>query len=115
GRPLSLLAIEPVDLADHVQELHRRQVVVEIGVLWQVADPALRRDVASRGPQDARLARARMDQPHQHLHRRGLARAVGTKEAENLAALDVEADAIDGGRPLAKEALDEDLAEFFDG
>ena len=37
------------------------------------------------------------EQAGQHLHRRGLAAAVGAEEAEDLAALDPEADVIDGG------------------
>ena len=53
---------------------------------------------ASTGwPNSQRLARGRRQQAGQHLHRRGLAAAVRAEEAEDLAALDREADAVDGG------------------
>ena len=44
-----------------------------------------------------RLALGRRQQAGQHLHRRGLAAAVRAEEAEDLAALDREADVVDGG------------------
>ena len=44
-----------------------------------------------------RLARGRRQQAGQHLHRRGLAAAVRAEEAEDLAALDAEADVVDRG------------------
>ena len=44
-----------------------------------------------------RLAFARRQQAGQHFHRRGLAAAVRAEKAEDLAALDGEADAVDRG------------------
>ena len=48
-------------------------------------------------------ALGRRQQPGQHLHRRRLAAAVGAEESEDLAALDLELDVVDGGE--AAEAL----------
>src|SRR5690606_8232481 len=48
------------------------------------------------------------------LHGRGLAGAVGAEEPEQLAALDREADAVDGDRALAREPADELLAQVLD-
>ena len=50
-----------------------------------------------RPSQQERLARCRRQQTGQHLHGGGLAAAVGAEEAEDLAALDGEADVVDGG------------------
>ena len=50
-----------------------------------------------------------------HAHRAGLARAVGTEEAEDLALLDAEADVIDSrDRPVAfREVLDLNHEDSF--
>ena len=76
--------------ADEVEELLGRQVVVEVGPLGQVAEPALRGQ--RRGPAGPAPRRARRweDEPHQHLQRRGLAGAVRPQEPEDLAAVDLE-------------------------
>ncbi len=73
-----------------LEQLLGGQVVVEVGVLRQVADPALDVDVADRPPEDLGAAGRRIDQLHQQLERGGLAGAVRPEEAEDLALPDVE-------------------------
>ena len=62
-------------------------------------------DVANRPAQDLGAARRRENQLHQQLERRRLAGAVGTEEAEDLARLDLERQAVEGAvGPRAPEA-----------
>src|SRR3546814_7114149 len=67
--------------------------------LGHVADAAAGRHVVilDFAPEQPRLALARLEQAGQHLHRRRLAAAVRTQEAEDLAALDPEIDLVDRG------------------
>ena len=91
---------QPVDRAEQLERVERGQVPLElVPVAHHHRDPAqelalpLRRRVAEH----ARLARRRVQQPRQHLERRRLAGAVGPEEADDLAARDLEADAVDRG------------------
>ena len=87
------------------EELFGREVVVEVRVLGKVADALPRRDVANRPAQDLGTARRRENQLHQQLERRRLTGAVGTEEAEDLARLDLERQAVEGAvGPFAPEA-----------
>ena len=58
---------------------------------------ALRVGGVDRLAEQQGLSFGRRQQAGQHLHRRGLAAAVGPEKAEDLAALDLEADVVDGG------------------
>ena len=48
-----------------IQQLARRQVVVEVRLLRQVSDVAMHADVSIDCPQHARRSRSREDQAHQ--------------------------------------------------
>ena len=90
-----------------------RQFGIERERLRHVADAIARAHVAGveRLAEQQRLAFARRQQAGQHLHRRGLAAAVRADEAEDLAALDGEAHAVDGGEiaePAGQVARDDD-------
>ena len=86
------------DPPKYVQQLFRRQVVVEIRVLGQKADAPAHVEAADRPAQDLRSAGGREDQLHQQLERRRLARAVGAEKPEDLAALDRQREPIE--RPI---------------
>ena len=80
--------------ADHFRSGH---MLIEVGRLGQVGDLLLDINVAGGLAQNQDLARRREDQAQQSLDGRGLARAVGAEEAENLALVDIQADVVDGG------------------
>ena len=82
-----------------LEVLPHRQLGVEREGLRHEADALARARCRRRPPagRTAGLAFGGGQQPGQHLHRRGLAAAVGAEEAEDLAALDAEAHVIDGG------------------
>ena len=82
-----------------LEVLPDRQFRVERERLRHVADAIARTHVAGfqRLPEQQRLAGARRQQAGQHFHRRRLAAAVRAEKAEDLAALDGEADAVDRG------------------
>ena len=81
-----------------IEVLPDSQLDIERKRLRHVADTVSRAHVACiEGlPEQERLAFARRQQPGQHFHGRGLAAAVRAEEAVYLAALDGEADAVDG-------------------
>ena len=93
-------------------ELARRQVRVDVRVLGQKADARHRRRATGRARRGSshRPARRR-DEPHQHLDRRRLARAVRPEEAEDLPARHLEANAAHGLDAPARERLAERLRE----
>ena len=82
-----------------IEVLSHRQLGVERERLRHVADARPRLHVAGidRLAEQQRLAVGGGQQAGQHFHGRRLAAAVGAEEAEDLAALDGEADAVDGG------------------
>ena len=92
--------------AEVFEQLLRRQVIVEVRVLRQVSDPALDLDVADRPAEDLGAARGREDQLHQQLERRGLAGAVRTEKAEDLALPDLEGQRVE--RPVGPRAPESD-------
>jgi hypothetical protein len=113
-----LARVEAEQPAHQIEQLRARQVVVEVRVLRQEAEPLLDLSIGDRPAEDARLPRRREDEPHQHLERRGLAGAVGAEEAEDLVLLDGETDVGDGAHLLAEEAERERLLQvigFDDG
>ena len=87
------------------QQLFGREVIVEVRVLRQVTEAALRGEVARRTPEDARLAGRRKHQLQQQLQRRRLAGAVRTEKPEDLAGFHLQREAVeDAPRPLPPEA-----------
>ena len=77
------------------QQLFGGQVVVEIGILGQVADAPFDGEIAERAAQNLGVAGGRENQLHQQLQRGRFARAVGAEKAEDLARLDLEGQAIE--------------------
>ena len=82
-----------------VEVLPNRQLAVEREGLRHVADAAAHIHVlgVDRVAEEVRRALACLQKACQHLHRRGLAAAVGAEEAEDLALVDAEADVLHGG------------------
>ena len=82
-----------------IEVLPDRQLGIERERLRHVADAIARVQVAGieRPAEQQRFALAGRQQPGQHLHRRRLAAAVRADKAEDLAALDREADMVDRG------------------
>ena len=97
----------PNSRAKYVEQLLGGQVVVEVRVLGQVADAAPDGDVADRPAEDLGVAAGRKHQLHQQLQRGRLAGAVGAEEAEDLAGLDLERQAIE--RAVRARAPEADL------
>ena len=89
---------QPVHPPPEHEVLAGAHVRVEGDVLWDHADGLLDRlRVAHHGVAgDGGVAAARLEQAAQHGDGGALAGAVGTEEAEDLALLDAEADAVDG-------------------
>src|SRR5262249_13022741 len=69
-----------------LEQLGRREPIIESEILGEEADLPPRRDVADRRPERVRLAPRRVDESQQHLDRRALARAIRTEEPEDLTA-----------------------------
>ncbi len=95
-----------VQVGEALEILEHAQAEVEARRLGHDRDPAADLDAVLRGeidPGDRRRARARGDERAERPDGRGLARAVGAEEAEDLAARHVERDVVDG-EPIA-EAL----------
>ena len=95
------------------QVLPHGELAIQREGLRHVADAAARFMIAGlhRAAENQRLAGARGQQPGQHLHRRGLAAAIRSDEAEDLAFADLEVHAVDGGEvgePAGLVARDDD-------
>src|SRR5258706_1429408 len=91
--------------AVEAEQLAPLQPLVEGEVLGQVAHTRARAGVAQTGPQEPPIPRRGADEPEQHLHGRGLARAVGAQEAEDLTPRDGQGEVPD--RDLGAELLPE--------
>ena len=103
GGPLGAPVAEQA--GEVAQQLLGGEVVVEVRVLGQVADPPLHLEVAERPAENRRRPGRRVDQLHQQLEGRGLAGAVRPEESEDLARLDGEGQAVEGAvRPRPPEA-----------
>src|SRR5262249_50456224 len=94
---------EAVDAGEEVEVLAGAEVAVERELLGHVAEPGAGRPA---GPGEGRAGDPRgtlrwLQQAAEHLERRGLPRAVGAEQAEDLAATDTEADVV-GGRERAE-------------
>src|SRR5690606_30776939 len=114
GYPIRELAGgEAAEPPVEVEELTRREEVVEVGVLGQVAEasPGLAGgdglDEAAGAPRGGR------DQPDQHLDRRALTRAVRTEEAVDLPLPDGEVEILDGPHLPPPQAESEALGELL--
>src|SRR6185295_16096800 len=101
---------------NELEERPRRHLGIARRALRQIADAAfgshgLRFDVV---PANEHAARRGGQEAGDDAHRRGLARAVRTQEAEHLAGLDPEAQVVYGAEPpiLFGEALDIDHLEI---
>ncbi len=87
--------VEVPHLRGELQVLLNQHVVVQGGVFGEVADHALNLErmfhdvVAGHG----RAARGRQEVADEDLHRRGLAGAVGTQQADDLSLADIRGDA----------------------
>src|SRR5262249_41245818 len=104
---------EPGEIA---QQLFSGQVVVEVRILREVANPALYRKVARRFSKELSASRGRIDELHQQLQRGGFAGAVRTEKSEHFAALDLERQAVQGAiRPRTPEANRVVFREFVGG
>src|SRR5439155_4615369 len=91
---------------DHEVLAHRELVVERVRLRHDAEPSADLRTVAYRVEvEDAKRARGRRRYAADHAHRRALAGAVRAEEAERLAALHVEVDAVDRGETA--ELLDE--------
>src|SRR5262249_43031023 len=82
-----------VQAAGEIEQLGDRQVVVKVRLLWQKAELFARGAARNRVTEDRRGAAARAHQADEHADRRRLTGAVGSDEAEDAAAPDVERDA----------------------
>jgi hypothetical protein len=95
---LARVATQAAQVGDEPEEARGRHLAVARRALGQVAQAPARGErvglhvVAA----DARGALGRHEEARDHAHRGGLAGAVGPEEAEHLAGLDLEADAVHG-------------------
>ena len=108
-------ARQPGKARAELDELGRRQVRVDVGVLRQETDALARARVLHLTPEDSGPAAGRTNEAGQHLDRGGLARAVRTQKSEDVPALDLERNALHGHDPAHEESLPEYLVESFHG
>ena len=103
-------AAQPAHLGGEAEEAGDRHVAVARGALGQVADELLGGDgvLGEVMATDRHPAGGRREEPGDHPHRGGFARAVGPEEPKDLAALDAERDVVDGllGAELLHQILD---------
>ena len=99
------------------ERLARGQVARKSMPLRQVSDAPAALRVRGRKAQQARRARSGTRQAQQDLHGRRLAGAVWPKQTKDLALLDPQIDAAQGGDPARAEAREIDLrqADSLDG
>ena len=81
----------------------RSEVVVEVRVLGQETDAATHIRVRRRTAEQSHAAAIAAQQPEHQLHRRRLAGAVHSQQAEDLTPAHVEIEAVDGDRPADSE------------
>ena len=79
--------VHAVEAAEEAQLVCDLLLVIEPALLWHVADPAAQ-VVVHGGATQADLARVSCQDPQSDAHRRGLAGAIRTDEAVDLARLD---------------------------
>ena len=108
-------AVVPKELAEITEQLFRRQVIVEGGILRKIANALARREVADRTSEDLSAPRCRENQLHEQLERGGLAGSVGPEEPEHFPRFDVERQPIERPiRPPPPEADRVILGELLD-
>ena len=105
-------AAQPIGAGEEVQVLDHGELAIERELLRHVADalPGRGAGVAQIDAGDAQRAAAGRQQTAEHAERGRLAGPVGPEQAEDLAAVDLEADMIDGGEraELPDEIVDLD-------
>src|SRR6185312_16584401 len=72
------------------QEFAAREAIVEAEMLRQEAHPRTCQPIAERRAEERRAAARGLDEPEQHLHRRGLASPVRPEKSEDFAAADAQ-------------------------
>ena len=92
----ALLARKPAHLAEKVEQLSGRHVIVERAILGEVPQASRRVDPVRSHvePGDARRAFVRGKIAAENLHRRGLPRTVRPQERNNLSSGNIEADVL---------------------
>ncbi len=108
-----LLLAQSEKRAKKVEGLHGGEILVEIGLLGQVADATLHIHVARLFAEDLQHAAVGIKQAKDHLHCGGLARAIRPKQTKNLPLPYIEIDVIDrAGLGPAPEIL-ENLGQTY--
>ena len=97
--------------AVEVERLLGVEELVEVRLLGQVADPLVLGDVGGRLVEDQGVALGGEEQAEQQLDRRGLARAVGAQQAEDLAAVDLKIEGLEGLDLRASPEIAVDLGQ----
>ena len=88
-----------------IEQLARRQVIVEIGLLGQVADVAVHAPRRQSNGRERAPFRRWKDQPHQELQRGGFSGAVRSEKSEHFALLYLKREVIErAAHPFAPEA-----------
>ncbi len=88
-----------------VEQFSGGEMVVEIGLLGQKSNLRFHPRIVHIRPQNPRASSRREYQPHQEFEGGGLARAIGTEEAEHLSLFDGQAERTQRQfRPLAPES-----------
>ena len=99
-----------------MQQLLGRQIIVEVRILGEVADPPFRVEIAEGPSENLSVSRGREDELHEQLERGGLAGAVGAEKTEDFSGLDGEREAIERAvRALAPEPYRVIFGELVNG
>src|SRR5207249_10439453 len=106
-----LLSSQAEELPVEPKKLLCRQIVIKIGCLWQKTDLMLHGHIADLSLQEPGLPAGGIDEAHQDLQGRGLARAIGSQESEDLPFSDLQIKMIHGNYRSPPEAHPEGLAE----
>ena len=104
-------AIETEQLPVVVQRFGRIQEAVEIGLLWQIANPTLDRDVAWVATEHHQSPAGAMEKTKNHLDRGRLTGSVRPEQTKNLVTIDVEVDPVDRFRRRAQPEIGECLGQ----
>ena len=114
-----MLRGQTVHLADELQKFAAGQLLVQIGLIGNVAQQlprlfAVRLQIVAA---NANLSRRRKEEPADHFYRRRLAGTVGAEEGEQLARLDAQRQLLHGRLvPIAfDDILEFDHGVFFSG
>ena len=97
--------------AVEVERLLGVQESIEVRLFGQIADPLVLAHVGRRAAEDRGFARGRKQQAEQQLDGGRLARAVGAEQTEDLAALDLKVEGVQGDLFLAAPEVAVDLGQ----